>query len=377
MRGSRSPVMPQHGDRARFNPGHPAKDTENERSMKAWRLYGFNDMRLDEVPEPVVRPGWVKARILAVQPSITETLIFAGHRTYGYARIEQALGRGPAQAFGHEFSALVTELGPGVTTLRVGDRVAARGSHPEGIVGFDYPGALAESGVFPASLFARLPPEVSDSEGAAIQPLTDAVAAVHAAGLVLGDVVVVIGLGSMGLACVQIARCAGAGLVVAVGRRAPVLELARSLGADVTINATAEDPVAAVRTLTGGTGADVVIETAGGPVAQGLAGNETLIQAGTLVRDEGRVVGVAFDGDATVLPYQTFRFRGIRFRYPSMLDERLFETTVRFVASGRVRLKPMITRVLQGIESVPEAFALTAAKARHGLINPAQVLLSP
>jgi threonine dehydrogenase-like Zn-dependent dehydrogenase len=48
-----------------------------------------------------------------------------------------------AQAFGHEFSAEVVALGEGVTSLAIGDRVAAR-FHPEGIVGFDYPGALAE-----------------------------------------------------------------------------------------------------------------------------------------------------------------------------------------------------------------------------------------
>jgi threonine dehydrogenase-like Zn-dependent dehydrogenase len=344
--------------------------------MKAWRIYAFGDMRLDEVPEPVVRPGWVKARIRVVQPSITETLLFGGAKTYGYGKIEKAMAAGPAQVFGHEFSAEVVEVGADVVSLKPGMRVAARGSHPDGIVGFDYPGAFAEYGLFPESLLAVLPDHVSDSEGAAIQPLTDALAAVHAADITLGDVVVVIGQGSMGLACLQVAATAGAGLVIAVARRDAVLDISRTVGADVTINAMREDPVALVRHLTGGKGADVVFETAGGPPEQGLAGNATLIQAAEMLRDNGKVVGVAFDGEAAVLPYATFRQRSIRYLFPSMLDRRMFEATVNLVASGRVDLKPMITRILDGIDKVPEAFELTANKARHGLINPAQVVIS-
>ncbi len=344
--------------------------------MRAWRLHGPLDLRLTQLPQPTPPPGWVKVRIRTVQPSITETLLYEGHRTYGHALIQSALAQGPAQVFGHEFSGEVVALGEGVSTLTIGDRVAARGSHPEGIVGFDYPGALADFGVFPASLFVRLPAHVSDGEGAAIQPLSDAVAAVHAAHIRLGDVVVIIGLGSMGLACLQVARSAGAGLVIAIARRPEALALARSLGADQVLDANTDDVVARVRALTDGAGADVVIETAGGPTALGLAGNETLLQAGGMLRDEGTVVGVAFDGEATQLPYGVFRFRSLRFVYPSVLTRRLFETSVHLVATGRVHLLPLISCVLEGIEQIPTAFERTARKAQYGLINPAQVVIS-
>ncbi|MCU0974869.1 MAG: zinc-binding dehydrogenase [Steroidobacteraceae bacterium] len=344
--------------------------------MKAWRVYGYGDMRLDEVPEPLVRPGWVKIRIRVVQPSITETLLFAGAKTYLHEKVASLISHGPAQLFGHEFSAVVVETGEGVQSLARGDRVAPRGSHPDGIVGFDYPGAFAEYAVVPESLLARLPDHVSDSEAAVIQPLTDAVAGVHAAAMRLGDVVVVIGQGAMGLSCLQVARAAGAGLTIAVAKRDSTLALSRQLGADITINATTCDPVAAVRELTGGIGADVVFEAAGGPVEQGLSGEQTLRQAADMTRDHGKVVGIALQGEGTLLPYAHFRHRGIRYLFPSMFDRRLFETTVRLVASGRVNVRPMVTRVLTGIERVPEAFALTADKAAHGLVNPAQVVIS-
>jgi threonine dehydrogenase-like Zn-dependent dehydrogenase len=344
--------------------------------MKAWRMYGYGDMRLDDVPEPEPRRGWVKVRIRVVQPSITEVALFNGERTYAYELLERALARAPVQLFGHEFSGEVVALGPEVTTLTVGDRVAARGSHPDGIVGFDYPGAFAEVGVFPESLFVTLPSHVDDSEGAAIQPLTDAAAAVHAARLELGDVVAVIGQGSMGLGCLQVARAAGAGVTVAIARRDEALAISTSLGADVVVNATREDPVEAVRRLTGGRGADVVFETAAGPATRGLSGDATIRQAGAMVRDEGTVVAVAFTEGAMALPLDVYRARALRVVYPSLLDRRLFETTLRLVASGRVRLKPTIGCVLDGIERVPDAFAMTAEKARHGLINPAQVRVS-
>jgi threonine dehydrogenase-like Zn-dependent dehydrogenase len=344
--------------------------------VKAWRIYGYGDMRLEDVAEPVAQHDWVKVRIRIAQPSITEIALFNGERTYAHQLIDKALARGPAQLFGHEFSAEVVALGDRVTTLRVGDRVAARGSHPEGIVGFDYPGAFAEYGVFPESLFVTLPPHVDDSEGAAIQPLTDAVAAVHAAALRLGDVVVVIGQGSMGLGCLQVARTAGAGRLIAIARREQALAMAQQLGADHVIDAAHEDPVEAVRRLTNEQGADVVFETAAGPLARGLSGSATVQQAGAMARPGGTVVAVAFTEGAMPVPLDVYRARGLRLVYPSLLDRRLFETTLQFVATGRVQLRPTITCVLDGLEQLPNAFAMTADKARHGLINPAQVRIS-
>jgi threonine dehydrogenase-like Zn-dependent dehydrogenase len=345
-------------------------------NVKAWRTYAYADMRLEEVPEPEPSGNWVKVRIKVAQPSITEIALFNGERTYAHQLIEKALARGPAQLFGHEFSGEVVALGDEVTTLRRGDRVAARGSHPDGIVGFDYPGAFAEFGVFPESLFVTLPAHVDDSEGAAIQPLTDAVAAVHAASLQLGDVVAVIGQGSMGLGCLQVARTAGAGITIAIARRDQALEMARRLGADHLVNAAREDPVEAVQRLTGNCGADVVFETAAGPLTRGLSGAATVQQAGAMTRPGGTVVAVALTEGAMPVPLDVYRARGLRLVYPSLLDRRMFETTLHLVATGRVQLRPTINCVLEGIEQLPQAFAMTADKARHGLINPAQVRIS-
>src|SRR5207247_3392739 len=101
--------------------------------MKAWRFYGFGDMRLDEVPAPVCRPGYCVVEIRCVQPSITEAQLAFGIPTLGYERIKQRLETEvPVQLFGHEFCARIVETGDGVTRFRVHDRVAARAKLPCG-----------------------------------------------------------------------------------------------------------------------------------------------------------------------------------------------------------------------------------------------------
>src|SRR5258708_11175415 len=101
--------------------------------MRAWRFYGFNDMRLDEVPEPVCRPGHVIVEPLCVQPSVTEAQLALGVRTLAYEKIKRRLEtEAPVQLFGHEFAARIIEVGKGVTGFAVGDRVAARAKLPCG-----------------------------------------------------------------------------------------------------------------------------------------------------------------------------------------------------------------------------------------------------
>ena len=72
--------------------------------MKAWRFYGFNDMRLDEIPRPECRAGHVVAEVLCVQPSVTEALLALGIPTLSYEKIKLRLEtEAPVQLFGHEF----------------------------------------------------------------------------------------------------------------------------------------------------------------------------------------------------------------------------------------------------------------------------------
>jgi len=120
-----------------------------------------------------------------------------------------------------------------------------------------------------------------------------------------------------------------------------------------------------------------VFECAGGSPKQGLAGHQTLLQALDAVRPGGKVVGVSWFGGPLPLNIDLLRERSLRYLFPDISTQAHLEHTVRLVASGRVRLAPVITHVLAGIESVPRAFEITANKGAYNAINPAQVLMQP
>ena len=80
--------------------------------MKAWRFYGFGDMRLDEVADPVVARTRCIVEPLCVQPSVTEAQLAQGIPTLAYERIKRRLEtEAPLQLFGHEFCARIVESG--------------------------------------------------------------------------------------------------------------------------------------------------------------------------------------------------------------------------------------------------------------------------
>lgn len=362
--------------------------------MKAWRFYGFGDMRLDDISEPACGAGHVLVEPICVEPSVTEAQLAQGIPTLAYDRIKQRLETSaPIQLFGHEFCARIIETGPGVTGFRRGDRVAARAKLPCGecslclsersdlcrrgpVVGFDLPGCFSERARLPAIALVKVDDRISDSEAACLQSLSDSVAAVETAQLQMADTVVIFGQGSMGLECLQIARLSGAGLVITVDVRDEACQISRELGADYALNASKDDVLATIRDLTGGNGADVVFECAGGSPKQGLAGNRSLLQAVEAVRSGGKIIGVSWFGTPLELNIDLFRERSLRYIFPDVSTQGHLEHTVRLVASGRVRLKPTITHILQGIESVPKAFEITANKGKYKAINPAQVMMS-
>lgn len=361
--------------------------------MKAWRFYGFNDMRLDEVPKPEGKPGHVIARIRCIQPSVTEAQLACGIRTLAFEKIKRRLEtEAPVQLFGHEFCAEVVEAGPGVSGYGPGDRIAARAKLPCGvcplcrsersaqcregpIIGFQLPGCFAEYASLPEIALVKLDDRISASEGACLQSLSDSIAAVETASLQMGATVAILGQGSMGLECLQIARASGAGLLITVDVREEACAVSKTLGADYALDARSCDPIEAIRELTGGVGADVVFECAGGSPKQGLSGMTTLGQAMKVVRSGGTIVGVSWFGQPLEIDVDAMRERSLRYVFPDISTLGHLDHAVRLVAAGRVRLKPVITHVLTGIESVPKAFEITANKGRYKSINPAQVMM--
>ena len=167
-----------------------------------------------------------------------------------------------------------------------------------------------------------------------------------------GDSVAVFGCGGVGCAAVAGAVLAGATTVIAVDLDQRKLDLARAFGATDLVDASAADPVEAVRALTGGNGADVCIEAVGNPAVMEQAFYARDL-AGTLVQ-----VGVPTPDMRIDLPMIEFFGRGGQLRpswYGDCLPSRDFPMLVDLYLQGRLDLDRFVSETI-GLEDVEEAF---------------------
>lgn len=342
--------------------------------MKAWLTHDFNDMRLAEVPYPVMRPGWAIVRVLVVQPSVTEVQLFWGARSSGYDVVARRLSEGPQALFGHEFAGEIVEVEEdNPLGLRKGDRVTATHT-PTGTLGRHFPGCFAEYAAVPLDCLVKVPDELTDWEVAALQPLSSCVRIIRDLGISLGDTVLVLGQGVMGLNCAQVAKVAGADTVIGIDRRRDVLDIAGSLGVDRTLDASSQETPELVRRLTDGKGVPIVIEAASGSPAAGLSGGSTVTDAVACVSKGGRIMSLAHYHEPVALDFNLCRTKNVTYMFPQG-PAGAWEMAVaaRLVAQRRVQLEPMITHKLEGIEAIPEAMRITGNKSAYGALNPAQV----
>ena len=169
----------------------------------------------------------------------------------------------------------------------------------------------------------------------------------------LGDSVAVFGCGGVGCAAVAGSRLAGAATVIGVDLDSKKLELATSFGATHTVDASATDPVEAIRSLTGGNGADVCIEAVGHPAVMEQAFMARDL-AGTLVQ-----VGVPTPDMRIDLPMIEFFGRGGALKpswYGDCLPSRDFPVLVDLYLDGRLDLDRFVSETI-GIDEVEDAFA--------------------
>ena len=279
--------------------------------MQAWVLGGPGEVTCTSKPVPVPGRAEVLVRVDAVAICATDLEILHHGSP---ARIEGGLPFNKDFTFGHEYMGTVAALGPGVDEFRVGQRVTVEvhagcgqckrcrqgmytaclnyGDRSKGhrANGFTTDGGFAEYAVNHVNTLIRVPDGMSDEEatlvvtaGTAMYGLTEL------GGLVAGESVVVTGPGPIGLLAVGVAKALGADPVILTGTRDNRLAIGRQLGADHVINVRTEDAVATIRRLTGGIGADYVVECAGTP--------DAIDQAGRMVNRGGRICLAAFPHD--------------------------------------------------------------------------------
>jgi L-iditol 2-dehydrogenase len=266
--------------RVKTSPELPVPD-----QMKAWVLGGPDELLLRDKPTPVPGRAEVLVRIDAVAICATDLeIIHVGSP----ARIHGGLPFNKNFTPGHEYMGTVAALGPDVDEFAIGERVTVEihagcgqckrcrqgmytsclnyGRPEKGhrANGFTTDGGFAEYAVNHINTLVRVPDTMSDPEATLVVTAgTSMYGLTELGGLVAGESVVVIGPGPIGLLAVAVAKALGASPVILTGTRNKRLAIGQELGADRVVNINDEDAVEVVKQLTGGIGADYVIECAG------------------------------------------------------------------------------------------------------------------
>jgi L-iditol 2-dehydrogenase len=257
--------------------------------------------------------------------------------------------------FGHEFSGDVTAVGEGVTTFSVGDPIMMVQSAPDGtcfwctrgqeelcetLTTTMIFGAYAEYIALPPNLVARnafrKPDDVSYEAGAFLEPVSCVVHSLGSLGARRGDIVAIVGDGGFGILHALVALAQGARPIL-VGRRPARLELARSLGLNFVVNAKEADPIAAIRELTHGRGADAVIETTG-TLEVWEAAPQYVRRGGTAVLFGGLRGGSRVAYDAARLHYDE-----VKLTSPFHFTPRDVRAAFDLIVTGAIDVVPLIT----------------------------------
>lgn len=181
----------------------------------------------------------------------------------------------------------------------------------------------------------RLPENVTMEEGALVEPLCVGLHACRQGNVKLGDSVVILGAGCIGLAALMSAKAMGASNVVVVDLYEKRLEFAKDMGANYVINAAKEDVFDQCRKIFGSRGADIVIETAGSP--------KTIYQTSILAKQGGTVVlvGIAVNNDLT---YNFGQVMSKELTVKSVFRYRnLYPVAIAAIADGSIDVKKMVT----------------------------------
>ncbi len=299
---------------------------------------GKGNIALEEIDTPQPSPTEVLIQTKA-------SLISRGSELWRRYIREEAVD--PA-IMGYSVTGVIQKVGSEVHEFHVGERVAALAPHAEYVV-LD----VVEPRHHPSVV--TLPEEVSFEEGTFWPLSTSSVCWAWASEIRPGDTVVILGQGLVGSLMLQSIRPCGPGCVIAVDALPMRCEMAERLGADEIINCSQDDPVEAVRTLTAGRGADVVLESVGGP-----AGIQAFQQALGLVRSGGRIVLIGLYHGAP-LPLDA----------SLAMNKRIIganQWTHQREHASRVALQMLATRFIRVREMITHRFSCAQAKTAFDLL---------
>ncbi len=310
--------------------------------MRALVYIGPGELELQDVTEPV--PGDGEALVQIRYAGICGTDLHLWHGEMTAVR--------PPVVVGHELVGEVVEDTTG--QYEPGQRVAvepllvcgACRACREGashvcrslrVQGVHADGGAAELLRTPTHRLHPLPDGLSWEAAACTEPASVAVHMVRRAGIQLGDTVLVLGGGPIGFLVASVARAAGAGRVLVSEVSQPRLALCRRAGLE-TIDASQEDPVAVIRDLTDGEGADVVVEAVGHPA--------TVAQMVAACRVQGRILVGGIGGSPPPVDLPAVIFKELTMVGSRVYESRDMATAIQLLGSGALNVDGLVTRTV-------------------------------
>jgi (R,R)-butanediol dehydrogenase/meso-butanediol dehydrogenase/diacetyl reductase len=312
-------------------------------------------LALETVPDPTPEAGQVVIKV---------------HRC-GICGSDLHLAQGHSISFqdgaipGHEVSGEVVAVGPGVTRVAIGDRVAVlpylscgtclacREGDPAGCRNARMFGSRSLGGGYAEYLLTnaiwcvKLPKSLSFEDGALVEPLAVSLRAARASGIKAGDKVLVMGAGAIGLAAAYWARKCGAGKVAISATSTRRENMARAMGADAFITPEEGRTLAEQADDALGGAADIVFECAGVP--------GSLDEAVSAVKRRGMVAAPGFCWTPDTFTPMRAMLKDVTIRFTNIYDTREFEIAVEALDNGHVEPRAMITNVVD-LDATPEAF---------------------
>lgn len=328
-------------------------------SMNALVFEGPGQVSYGPAPRPELKPGHVVVRVSGCGICGTDIHVYKGM---------PATWPVPGTR-GHEIAGIVHGIGEGVSSVAVGDRVVVqplvfcgrcaacrRGEtnlcSDMYLIGGEVPGGFAEYVLAPQTAIFAVPGGLALEHAALAETLATPVHAFsdHFHGFI--DSVAILGAGAQGLLCLQLARLLGAKQIVISDVAPSRLALARSLGATQTVDARVSDPVAVVREVTSGQGADFVVDAAG------LAVNRQ--QTVAALRAGGTGIFLALGPSEAAVSFGSLVPRELHLHGTQCYTNADFARAIALLASGEVDARPLVQ--VKPLSEGPAAFETLATQ---------------
>ncbi len=298
--------------------------------MKALVLRDIQTAAITDLPLPAINEHQVLVRNhFCAVCNATDTKMYNGkHATVRYPSV-----------IGHEGSGIVAAVGSAVTAVQPGDRVLGAGYPASEQIG-SFWGQYAEYGVTDEGSIIRIPDEVTLEQATLSHMLGEALNALEISGAKIGDNLLIIGCGAVGLSILTVALHSYADHIIMVDIADDKLAKAKALGASQIINSSRENVPERVRELTGDRGVQVVFEAVGHPSTYQLAYD--------LVNENGTIIPFGLIEGTLEIPFRRLYAKQIQIRWCRSAGNhgQLYKKIILdMLARGLINPAPLITGI--------------------------------